>query len=455
MAQVLNIHTPSSSFAIIHSLTQENLFDLYNKLSRKHNTDYYGEQVGPEWLKYEYNDSVWNLDDDSDYTIFGWRQQELKQLEEQSQRSDDETQPIASSSKTPLPSRSSGTHQPASTGLKSTPTLHLHNPKKPLPIPPEYCNPSYYVFHARAKVHSNARASSRAGSYRTNGHHSPATSSQASTTGKRGKKGKGGVVVGLEDDSEGDNTVPRFQKQFNRFHAENGVRTVMGSIGPVQNVRMLLKAGYRHVYISRKFAVKHEFIPADAAPGNYGYGGLVNIGSWPITLVPSASQPNKPATRYLKPDAFTTANHNHDNQHHRNGSTSTSPTPSSGLHRREQSTSPIPPSILSSTQGPKSTTNGSARRTKRTSIPTAGNSHQNGNSSTTSQQQQTISVSVPVYLSEEPHFDVVLGRSFFEKRQVKLSTVDPTDVVCLDTGEKIECELVVLKDGRGEIVTIT
>lgn len=38
---------------------------------------------------------------------------------------------------------------------------------------------------------------------------------------------------------------------------------------------MLLKSGYRHVYISRKFAIRHGFIPADAAPGHYGYGGLV------------------------------------------------------------------------------------------------------------------------------------------------------------------------------------
>jgi len=64
-------------------------------------------------------------------------------------------------------------------------------------------------------------------------------------------------------------------------------------------------------------------------------------------------------------------------------------------------------------------------------------------------------VVMDVYLSEEPHFDVVLGRSFFEKRQIKLSTVDVTEVVCLDTGEKIECELVILKDGWGEIVTVT
>lgn len=60
-----------------------------------------------------------------------------------------------------------------------------------------------------------------------------------------------------------------------------------------------------------------------------------------------------------------------------------------------------------------------------------------------------------VYLSEESHFDVVLGRSFMEKRQVKTNPIDPTDIVCLDTGEKLDCELVILKDGKGEIVTVT
>ena len=40
-------------------------------------------------------------------------------------------------------------------------------------------------------------------------------------------------------------------------------------------VRMLLKNGYRHVYMSRKFALRHGFIPNDAAPGHYGYTGLV------------------------------------------------------------------------------------------------------------------------------------------------------------------------------------
>lgn len=60
-----------------------------------------------------------------------------------------------------------------------------------------------------------------------------------------------------------------------KFHSENGVRTVLGKVGPVEGVRMLLKTGYRHVYMSRNFAMKHAFIPRDAAPGHYGYGGIV------------------------------------------------------------------------------------------------------------------------------------------------------------------------------------
>lgn len=60
-----------------------------------------------------------------------------------------------------------------------------------------------------------------------------------------------------------------------------------------------------------------------------------------------------------------------------------------------------------------------------------------------------------VFLSEEAHFDVVLGRSFWEARQIKTDPLDLTDVVCGDTGEKIDCELVVLKDGKGQIVTVT
>jgi hypothetical protein len=71
---------------------------------------------------------------------------------------------------------------------------------------------------------------------------------------------------------------------------------------------MLLKQGYRHVYVSRPFALKHGLIPksvsrptvnrripliasppsypspAQSSMGTYGYAGLVNLGQIPITV---------------------------------------------------------------------------------------------------------------------------------------------------------------------------
>lgn len=157
---------------------------------------------------------------------------------------------------------------------------------------------------------------------------------------------------------------------------------------------MLLKSGYRHVYISRKFATKHGFIPSDASPGHYGYGGLVNIGTWPITLRPLGSS-------------------SLDHQHH---------------HQRQADHG-------------AAGTDGTA----------AGGAGGQGNREVLAPK----STSIPVYLSEEPHFDVVLGRSFFERRQIKTNPTDPTEVVCLDNGERVEVEVVVLKDGRGGIVIVT
>lgn len=196
-------------------------------------------------------------------------------------------------------------------------------------------------------------------------------------------------------------------------------------------VRMLLKPSYRHVYMSRKFAIKHSFVPGDAAPGNYGYGGLVTIGKWPITLVPSLSQPPR-LTALQRPTAL-------DSWSQSLGTPNPSP--------QQLAASRIPRTPVTTTPN----TNGSGTRSiRRAKQPT----HESIDSQQTAASDKKT-VTVDVYLSEEPHFDIVLGRSFFEKRQIKLSSVDPTDVVCLDTGEKIECELVILKDGRGEIVTVT
>ncbi|KAJ7582926.1 hypothetical protein C8J56DRAFT_236293 [Mycena floridula] len=374
---ILNVHTPTSSFAIVHSrkstgpfavitdtdveiVTQELLVDLFDKLTRKVHSTYQGARVTANWLKYEFNDAVWSLDDESDYTIFVWRQQQIESAEHEA---------------------STSSNSPAS----KTPTLHLHDPNEPLPEPPAYQNSSYYLFHP-SKI---PRPSPR-----------PSRNSSLRPKSTKSKKTKGSRRSVTADDDE-----PSFKKDFEKFHSENGVRTVTGSIGPVQNVRMLLKSGYRHVYISRKFATKHGFIPNDATPGHYGYSGLVNIGTWPITLNPSARIPSSKKTIVAPAPAPVEAG-------------LLLGVPSTSSHIGQASSSKSKGSTHHTAGGPKV-------------------------------------VEMSIYLAEEPHFDVVLGRAFFERRQIRTSAVDPTDIVCLDTGEKIECELVILKDGLGEIVTVT
>ncbi|EUC61698.1 hypothetical protein RSOL_404920 [Rhizoctonia solani AG-3 Rhs1AP] len=288
---VLDIHTPTASFSIAHSLQEDSLQILFDKLGAKAN----GLQVGSGMVKYGWQDGpVFNLDDDADYSILLWK---------------------ASSAS----SDSSTLH---------VPTLHLHDPATPLPPPGAYRNPAFYAF----KQHDVGVESTIAG--------------KKSHKGSRKAKSVRSQMSGSSDG------MVQHKRDFLSFHAENGVRTVHGKIGPVDNVRMLLKKGYRHVYVSRVFAKRHGFIPRDAMPGLYGFNGLVHIGKWPVTLGRTTTQ--------------------HD-----------------------------------------------------------------------------------VYLSEETHFDVVLGRAFMERRAIMTDLVDLTKVVCGDTGETVDCDVVVIRDGTGDIVTVT
>ncbi|RXW19636.1 hypothetical protein EST38_g6233 [Candolleomyces aberdarensis] len=448
---VLNVHTPSTSFAIIHSLTQESLDDLYDKLSRKTHTEYRGQAVGPGWLKYEYNDSVWNLDDDSDYAIFSWRQQEEKEVAGAGGApSGPHPERVASTSRVTLPDKSNpGQHHRSAV---TTPTLHLHNPAEPLPVPPAYCNSSYYLFHPSRAHHCHPHLASA---------RPPSRASR--------KSGKSGHT---KDEDEEEAKTPKLKRDFEKFHSENGVRTVIGSVGPVENVRMLLKAGHRHVYMSRKFAVKHGFVPQDAVPGSYGYGGLVSIGEWPITLTPSSSSPGPeyhddihgPGAGYLPANPSLSASQNQtlgvkpSSLSMRSHSPYSSPrmdtmnllAPPQTGHRHAHGGSGARQQQQQQQPNLKSNASIRSEHSKRTMKAKKPNPNE-----ATAPDNGLKPVMIEVYLSEEPHFDVVLGRSFFEKRGIKINSVDPTDVWCLDTGEKIECELVVLKDGRGEIVTVT
>ncbi|GAA5868567.1 hypothetical protein JCM8547_003189 [Rhodosporidiobolus lusitaniae] len=102
---------------------------------------------------------------------------------------------------------------------------------------------------------------------------------------RSGKSGRSRRTVTGKSIKEGGGTVvPEHKIKFEEFHNQLGVRTFIGSIGPVENVRMMMKSGHRACYMSRAFAQQHNFIPQDAAPGFYGFSGITNLGTWPIKV---------------------------------------------------------------------------------------------------------------------------------------------------------------------------
>lgn len=118
---------------------------------------------------------------DSDYTILTWRQKQAS--------SDSDTVGMA---------------------------LFLHNPSLPLPQPPAYTNPSYYLFKRVASMSPKARSVS------TNG--------ARSIHSRKSRKSVRSVGSGMLDDGG----VPKYKKDFFKTHNQNGVRTVIGTIGPVK-----------------------------------------------------------------------------------------------------------------------------------------------------------------------------------------------------------------------------
>lgn len=184
-----------SVFAMLTSpyAANESVTALFNALSRKHNTDFHGKRVGPGWIKYEWNESVWNLDDgtyrafllvdsalhpsltslDADYTIFAWR---LKST---------------------------------SAAKNESPTIFLRDPQAPLPTISDgsYRNPSFYLFRPGMNPPTYSE-----------GHHDA-----MSVKSKKSAKSM-----------PNHNALPKHKKDFEKFHSGNGVRTITGSIGPVQ-----------------------------------------------------------------------------------------------------------------------------------------------------------------------------------------------------------------------------
>jgi len=112
---------------------------------------------------------------------------------------------------------------------------------------------------------------------------------------RSGKTGRTGAAPSIAP-----STTPSHKLAFQEFHSTLGVRLLKGSLGPVQDVPMMLKSGYRHVYVSRSFALNHGFIPKDTTPGTYGFNGITNLGKWPVQVGSKAV----PCTVMLAEDSY-------------------------------------------------------------------------------------------------------------------------------------------------------
>ena len=98
-------------------------------------------------------------------------------------------------------------------GSLHCPTLHLSDPDTPFPSPGAYRNPSFYAFrHVDSSVESVVGGKSKG-------------------KGKGSRKAKS-VRSQLSNSSDG---LAQHKREFLNFHAENGVRTIHGKIGPVDN----------------------------------------------------------------------------------------------------------------------------------------------------------------------------------------------------------------------------
>jgi hypothetical protein len=113
---------------------------------------------------------------------------------------------------------------PSPTEPPPTIVLHLHDPNIPLPEPPEYQNPSFYPFASRSLL---AVPSAQDGGARS------VRSTKSKKSAKSGRR-KGESVDGEGSEASGSGP-PKFVVDFHRFHSENGVRTVKGSIGPAND----------------------------------------------------------------------------------------------------------------------------------------------------------------------------------------------------------------------------
>ncbi|WWC67167.1 uncharacterized protein I206_101074 [Kwoniella pini CBS 10737] len=349
-----NVHTPQKTFALTHK-DDEDRSKLFERVLAKAGLT--KEQKSQASLLYEFEGERWSLDDDDDFEILSSRfpptstpSATLHLTIPQQAHAHFSNPPAYNGSSGPKSSPSSKLKSKVkkSSSMKSTTTKSANgdSPSKAAEIKPlgEPINGS----PVREKKQSLSVLGSDSPVGASNGDQTRSLNGAGkakSVMSTRSRKSKWG-----DDDAEPLGAVRK--REWEEFHNNKGSRTVMGKINGIPNIRMLLKSGYRHVYVSREFALKHKLVPKKSGMGSMGYTGLKVMSNVDITV----------GTR--------TASH-------------------------------------------------------------------------------------PAYMSEENYFDVILGRSWLEKMAIKIDPLDPTALTYMDSGEAIPCDLVVLKDDNGNVITIT
>ncbi|BGP23102.1 hypothetical protein Rt10032_c23g6639 [Rhodotorula toruloides] len=264
MAPVLNCHPGSLNVFALKLKPSDTVSSLKARIARKLAVPDDGNEIS---IKYLWCDVFYALDDDDDFEVFQFRH----------------------------------SHSPEVTLLLSSPHIPTKNPSlaslSSLPPSVSSSSPakgdssSLYSEGARSALYG--RQEPRDLRNGTSMHlvvssSSQNSASQAAESIKSGRSGRSGTsTIGPKSKKGAKSsapTVPEHKIKFEEFHNQLGVRTFIGSIGPVENVRMMMKSGHRHCYMSRTFALSHSFIPADAAPGFYGFGGITDLGVWPIKV---------------------------------------------------------------------------------------------------------------------------------------------------------------------------
>ncbi|WWC85487.1 uncharacterized protein L201_000351 [Kwoniella dendrophila CBS 6074] len=384
-----NVHTPQKTFALTHK-EEDNQSKIFERIWTKSALS--ESQKSQATLLYEFEGERWSLDDDDDLEILSSRfpsdsttsvTLHLQLPQQQQQHAHFNGDSLPSYSNTSVNSPTSPSSKLKNRVKKSTPSspsvksksnsqsngnekgksasnpINVSSPEKQKKIENENhqgiagVNSVDFASLSLGKpmngggeninTQSNNNATITGANARARS--VSAVSKAKSTMSTKSRRSKWG-----DDDAEPLGVTKK--REWEEFHNNNGVRTVMGNINGIPNIRMLLKSGYRHVYVSRDFALKHKIVPKGFGMGTFGYTGLKIIGNVDIT------------------------------------------------------------------------------------VGTKTQSHQ-------------------AYLSEENHFDVILGRSWLERMAIKIDPLDPTSLTYMDNGEAIPCDIVVLKDEKGNVITIT